>query len=472
MHLSTSVLTTALAATAVTAHPGSRSNRKPLFKGDFTIDQYQLYPENADYDFNSGKLYIGQLWNASLGIYDPYTKEHEVVEFPGISHNPMLNMGGVGVDKRTGLVSLVANGPLEFPTNGANIAGDRWLISYDPKAKKESGQIRQVQPPAEKKAATLTEPTGGFQDVEQDPAGNTLVVGSFPGTLTKVSKNGKTVTPWYLPATINSTNRGIGGIAASGWTLLAYGDASGALWKFDMRAPKGVPAVVPISGNHSFAPSDAIYLPPKYNAKVLLVAESAAGTAVFKSEDSWTTAEYKGTVPLPKLDLGTALVAPVQVGDGIYQVFAYFGDVGLGGRGTAGNRTQFPFYDISEEVDELVGSCGKGKKGAVKREEGEVDSAPAVAAWWYKGHQRREESAPAVAAWWEESAPAVATWWYKGHQRREESAPAVATWWYKGHQRREESAPAVATWWYKGHQRREESVKVAGWWYKSNGQQV
>lgn len=145
MHTSIGVLTTALAVGFVTAYPDSLSSRKPSFEGNFTINRYQLYPENADFDSKSGKLYVGQLWNASLGIYDPYTKKSEVVEFPGISHNPALNMGGVNVDKRTGLVSLVANGPLEFPTNGANIAGDRWVISYDPKAKKEVYRVNLTQ---------------------------------------------------------------------------------------------------------------------------------------------------------------------------------------------------------------------------------------------------------------------------------------------------------------------------------------
>ena len=31
----------------------------PPFKGTFTIKQYQLYPENADYDFKTCLLYIG-----------------------------------------------------------------------------------------------------------------------------------------------------------------------------------------------------------------------------------------------------------------------------------------------------------------------------------------------------------------------------------------------------------------------------
>ncbi|KAK7183015.1 hypothetical protein DPSP01_006036 [Paraphaeosphaeria sporulosa] len=415
MHLPTNFLSLAVAATVVTAYPGSPSSRRPPFKGNFTISQYQLYPENADFDSETGKLYVGQLWNASLGIYDPYTQHHEIVEFPGISHNPLLNMGGVGVNSRTGRVSLVANGPLEFPTNGANIAGDRWLLSYDPKQKKEIYRVNLT--------ATSQGKYGGFQDVEHDPAGNTFVVGTFPGTLTKVSKDGKKVTPWYLPSTINSTDKGLTGIAAIGWELLAYGDASGALWKFDTRASKGVPTVVPVRGNHSFAPSDAIYLPPKYKSKVLLVAESAAGVSVFESTNAWKSAEYKGTVPLPQLDPGTVLVAPVQVGDGIYQIVAYFGDVGLGGPGTAGNRTQFPFYDISDQVDELVGDCGKGKTENQRRSvAGEVPAAD----WYYK-HERRSEV---------EETP-TADWYYKGHQRRDEGA--------------------------------EEPVQTAGWYYKSGG---
>ncbi|KAJ4360183.1 uncharacterized protein N0V89_000743 [Didymosphaeria variabile] len=435
MHLTMSALI--LAATAVTAHPGSHSSRRPPFQGDFTINQYQLYPENADFDFKTGKLYIGQLWNASLGIYDPYTQHHEVVDFPGISHNPLLNMGGVGVETRTGRVSIVANGPLEFPTNGANIAGDRWLISYDAKQKKEVYRVNLT--------ATSQGKYGGFQDVDYDPAGNTFVVGSFPGTLTKVSKDGKRVTPWYLPATINSTNKGLTGIATVGWDLLAYGDESGELWKFDTRAEKGVPTVVPVSRNHTFAPSDAIYLPLKYGNKVLLVAHSAAGVSVFESKDGWKSAKYKGTVPLPQLDPGTVLVAPVQIGDGIYQIFAYFGDSGLGGQGTAGNRTQFPFHDISDQVDMLLGKCDKE-------------------------HQRRSE---------DEEIPA-SHWYYKVHQRRSEETGAVnpASWYYKGQERRDEAVGEeiieTAGWYYKGHQRRSEQfeeagLETAGWYYKSGG---
>jgi hypothetical protein len=56
----------------------------------------------------------------------------------------------------------------------------------------------------------------------------------------QVSKDGKTVTPWYLPERVVQTEKGLGGIAALGWILLAQGDASGKIWKFDLKAEKGM----------------------------------------------------------------------------------------------------------------------------------------------------------------------------------------------------------------------------------------
>lgn len=38
---------------------GRKESRCKPFKGDFTIHQYQLYPENADFDFNSCLVYTG-----------------------------------------------------------------------------------------------------------------------------------------------------------------------------------------------------------------------------------------------------------------------------------------------------------------------------------------------------------------------------------------------------------------------------
>jgi hypothetical protein len=290
-----------------------------------------------------------QIWNASLGIYDPYTKTHKTKEFEGISHNPAFHLGAVGVDRKTGHLSMIADTAMAFATNGEDISGTNWLLKYDPVADTLLYKINLTE--------TSQGKYGGFQDMEQDPDGNVFVVGTWPGTLHKVSKDGKTVTPWYLPEKIVQTEKGMGGIAALGWMLLAQGDASGKIWRFDMKAAKGVPYPIPIwRGNHTFGASDAIYLPPKYSGTVLLVAEDTIGISVFRSKDAkWDAAEYLGMVPRPStLEEGTNVVTPAQVGDAVYMVVEQFGDAGLNGPGSAGNRTEFPFFDITKQVDMLL----------------------------------------------------------------------------------------------------------------------
>jgi hypothetical protein len=54
------LLTTAFAGSTIAYPPDLNQQSKCApFSGDFTIKAYQLYPENADFDFNSCKLYIG-----------------------------------------------------------------------------------------------------------------------------------------------------------------------------------------------------------------------------------------------------------------------------------------------------------------------------------------------------------------------------------------------------------------------------
>lgn len=256
-------------------------------------------------------------------------------------------MGGLNVDRRTGHVSIIADAANAFPSEGRDISGTNWLLKFDPVSKSLLYKIN------------LTETSqgryGGFQDVEQDPEGNVFVVGTWPGTLHKVDKEGTEVIPWYLPERIVQTEKGIGGIAALGWMLLAQGDRSGEIWRFDMRAEKGVPVPVKVTPEHKFDQSDAIYLPPRYKGTVLLVAEDAVGVSVFESKDAkWEAASYKGMVPIGDVDPGTMIVTAAQVGDSVYRVYEPFGDEGLGGPGTAGNRTEFLFEDITAEVDKLL----------------------------------------------------------------------------------------------------------------------
>jgi hypothetical protein len=201
---------------------------------------------------------------------------------------------------------------------------------------------------------------GGFQDVEQDPDSNVYIVGTFPSSILKVNTLGTRVEPWYLPSgPLNHTLAGLSGLAAKGWTLLANDDLSGQLWRFDMRAPKGTPTVVPLSPNLSLGVSDAIYLPPLYSGTVLLVAQDEAGVAVLRSKDgtwgaSGQVVEHRGVIPWNQTLLaeGFFLTATVQVGNSLYIVPEPF-DPAVSPWG-AGNRTDFPFLDITHAVAGLL----------------------------------------------------------------------------------------------------------------------
>lgn len=67
---------------------------------------------------------------------------------------------------------------------------------------------------------------------------------------------------------------------------------------------------------------------------------------------SGTPRSILGTVPknLPDLTFATAAV---QVGDAVYMVVVPFGDPTVEGT-LAGNRTDFTFYDITEQVEGLL----------------------------------------------------------------------------------------------------------------------
>lgn len=94
-------------------------------------------------------------------------------------------------------------------------------------------------------------------------------------------------------------------------------------------------------------------LPPKYNNTVLLVSVPAAGVEVLRSKDGlWDTAEGLGRVSnnAPAANGGN-VTAVVQIGSRIYMNEEFFGDA------QPGNRTRFPYVDITEDVDRLLAGC-------------------------------------------------------------------------------------------------------------------
>jgi len=201
---------------------------------------------------------------------------------------------------------------------------------------------------------------GGFQDVETDRRGNTYVVGSWPGTVLRADRHGKAVRPWYLPNPLPPTTKiGFGGLAAvPGTEMLLSMDGDGKLYRFDLRDEKGKPVLVPAVPAVRHAFNDAVYLPPKYDGRVLLNAVGPEGVQVLRSRDkSWGTAENLGTIPHrtgPEYN-GSVVTATVQIGEpgSIYTVLGFWDLPWVPGT-VAGNRTRFPMPDITKEIEALL----------------------------------------------------------------------------------------------------------------------
>jgi hypothetical protein len=297
------------------------------------------------------KFKISCVWNATVGIYDPYAnKMVDILEFPGISHDPDYHIGGVAADRKTGLISILVDAWVAFETGGANVSGTYTIMQWDPKTRNINYKLN---------ITALTKGKyGGFQDVEMDPDSNVYIVGTYPGSILKVDKYGKSIEAWYPPPPpINTTQSGLAGLAAKDWILLANDKNSGQLWRFDMRDRKGVPTPIPLTPNTVIGEggiTDAIYLPPKYGGTVLLVAEDLLGIKVFRSRDGkWEKAEYLGYVPgtdIPNL----VVTAPIQVGDGLYMVELSFGNDNQVPGTDAGPQSEFPFPDITAQVEALL----------------------------------------------------------------------------------------------------------------------
>ncbi|KAK3948411.1 hypothetical protein QBC32DRAFT_197443, partial [Pseudoneurospora amorphoporcata] len=141
----------------------------PFNKGNFTIDYFQLYPENADWDAHSCQVIFGSLWNGSVAIYDPYKdKITQVITYPGITNTGTTHIGGVARDPFTGLYTILTDPAAASATEGADLRGDHLLIKYNPLDHRTLWTVS---------LTTVTkERCGGFQDVETDGWGNTYVV--------------------------------------------------------------------------------------------------------------------------------------------------------------------------------------------------------------------------------------------------------------------------------------------------------
>ncbi|KAI1105769.1 hypothetical protein F4804DRAFT_111362 [Jackrogersella minutella] len=324
----------------------------PFDSGTIVIDSYQLYPENADFDQNQCLLYFGALFNASVVVYDPYKATVVLtLEFPGITRTKPFHVGGVAWDPYTNLISILVDSAIPHETPDHQISGDDYIVRYDPVKQELVWSLN------------ITEVSqglyGGQQDVEHDSRGHVYVLGSYPGTILRVKPDGSSIEPWYVPEEIDHTYSGLSGFAATGDILLASdaknGSGSGEIYRFDMTAEKGTPVVVPRTPGDAIMSHDAVYLPPKYGGKVLLISEHDRGVSVLRSADGkWEAAEYLGLIPNdPSLDAGALNTATVEVSGSVFGVIEWFSDQAVSDT-SAGNRTEFPLVDITPDLEKLL----------------------------------------------------------------------------------------------------------------------
>ncbi|KAM3560244.1 hypothetical protein MY1884_003053 [Beauveria asiatica] len=319
-------------------------------RGNTTIHQPGLYPENADFDPKRCVAYIGHLFESVISVWDPVeNKILEVIELPDISHIPAFHVSGVQVDVKHDKLSISANAGAAFDTSGVDISGTNFLVQYDL-------QKREVE-----WKRNLTEISkgvyGGFQDIEHDAEGNSFVIGTYPSSIIKVSADNSTAEPWYVDVGKNTTVHGYTGIAAfnEGSNILVSDGERGQVVRFDTSADKGEPVVVTITNGNGTEPIggdlDGAILPSIYEQKVFLVSDNTLGTIVLRSEDNWKTAEKVGVVPNRLGSVEGFAVATVQIVDRIYAVTEFFLD---NTPGRSLNRTDFPFYDITDDINELL----------------------------------------------------------------------------------------------------------------------
>ena len=284
------------------------------------------------------------LYNATTAIYDPVKQQVvEIITYPGITHNPKQHCGGVRWDGYSNQFYALSDAGDAFDTDGEDIAGNNILIKYDRGIHRELWR---------KNLTELTQGRyGGYQDLDMDNCGNLFIIGTYPSSILRIDADGGQLTTWYGPTTSNTTVKGVTGIAKFGNKFLAPEASSGKLLKFDMGDEKGVPMEVNLEGGNLLG-SDAAHLPPIYDNKILLVAVHptlSSGIAVVESRNGqWDDARYLGEVP--DSVAGTLTSVAFSLNDRIYMDAGLY----LDSPNKAGNETQFPMVDITEQVAAIV----------------------------------------------------------------------------------------------------------------------
>jgi len=343
-----------LSLAAPNAYP---SGGCPPISGDFNVSNFRLYPEGWDYDSVHCKAYIGSLYNATVLRKDLTTGEEDILTFPGISGNETYHLSTVQYNRKLGAMFFSANNGIAFTSQGVNLTGPNKFIKYDTRKDRvvfiaDMGSM----------LAQLKALTGyiynGFQDIAEDIAGNAYYQTTYGPSIIKITPEGTPSVFFYLPPTIinGTTQIGWGSLFSVGNILVTLNNSNGEMFRLDTTVKDPLTAYT----TYSLADSppgvlcDRLYPPPMFGGKIALCSNDGTGTHVFYSNDLWQSGKYLGLAASP--NDGGIPTASCQVTNSLYTNSEYFSD-GVG-FDQLGNRTIFPFTDITQEVLQLTRSVG------------------------------------------------------------------------------------------------------------------
>lgn len=298
-------------------------------------------------------------------IYDPYEKTYDILELDGITNTDPFHVSGIDYDASSGAIMISANSGNPFVSSGSNMTGTNYVIKYDTNTNKIAYQADlstftdQLQ--------TENQSGGGFQDFAEDTEGNAYVPTAFHvPAIAKITKSGE-VSAWYVGEATSSSSYIYLGVVhnTASSKLIVTAPYLSLFQTFDLASDAPTPTNVtmngrPADGSYPGLECDGLINPVRYSGNVLLCSENGlAAITLWATTDDFLSVQYIGQVAdNSTTDIVTwaAPTATVELENSIFISHEYFHD--LNQFDVVGNRSTFPFVDITSQVDGLVTAAG------------------------------------------------------------------------------------------------------------------
>ena len=325
----------------------------PVAPDTFSVNVKNLYPEDAVYDRSHGLLYQSNLWKGRISAWSTRDSSRFNVLIPGVSSSGdgAQQMAGLSLDRQDNPTRLygVAKDAAAFRFGaGQSKTGPSSFHAFDLPVSATSTPAWSINLDGVQRAFEAKYGTRPFGPVDsaQDNEGNSYVIFALGiPAIAKVSRDGRTVEPWFAEASNGSQRPGYTGIAFDPATnrLVAFGgprplttlDLSGN--KIDTR----------INGNFgSLDGTEKISL-VTYKGRNVLVGAKAPNVYAFTTTDNWASASVKSYTRGEFNSNSLTVATQIEFGSGakgVYGAGAYFGE------GAHGGRTSFPLYRVPNSL--------------------------------------------------------------------------------------------------------------------------